>query len=132
MSAPSVGIDQKYEQSDQNVWMIQCSHCKKWQEMSFEKNLKILDESLIDRTANVVQPNATMYVCQYCGKSIESDRWYSGEWVPRYPDSGRSTGYYVSQLDAVWLSSDQIYANSLKYASPQLFHKQIVALRSNS
>lgn len=130
-STPSVGdfgIDKKYKQSDQHVWLIKCEHCGFWQEMDFKKNLKIIDESLIDRMANVVRPNATMYVCQKCGKSLESSRWYNGTWVSRFPDSGRSVGYYISQLDAVWLSSDQIYANSLKANSKQLFYNYTLGM----
>lgn len=127
-STNNFGIDKKYRQSDQHVWLIKCEHCGFWQEMSFDKNIKIIDESLIDRMANVVRPNATMYVCQKCGKSLESSRWYNGSWVTKYPNSGRSVGYYISQLDAVWLSSDQIYGNSLKANSKQLFYNYTLGM----
>lgn len=122
-SAPDWGIDKKYQESDQHRWLIKCEHCGYEQEMSFDKNLVVVDESLIDRTSNVVQPNATKYVCQKCGGDLEASRWYNGRWATRYPNSGRSVGYYVSQLNAVWLSSDQIYANFLKSNSRAIFYK---------
>ena len=123
MSIADYGIDRKYQQSDQRAWLIKCDRCNTWQELTFEDNLKVVDESLIDKMSGVVRPGATQYVCKHCGKNIESERWYSGEWVKKYPDSGKSAGFFVSQMNAVWLSSDQIFANSLNANSPQLFHK---------
>lgn len=128
MSAPDWGIDKKYQESDQHVWLIKCEHCGYEQEMSFDKNLVVVDESLIDRTSNVVQPNATKYVCQKCGGDLEASRWYNGRWATRYPNSGRSVGYYVSQLNAVWLSSDQIYANFLKANSRAIFYNYVLGM----
>jgi len=120
-SASDFGIDARFKESDQRYWTIKCDHCGKWQVMNFEKNLKILDEDGIDRVANIVRPGSTAYVCQYCGKSLESSRWYNGEWVPKYTDSARSRGYLISQMNAVWLTSDKLYQDSLQ-TSPQFFY----------
>lgn len=121
-SAPDWGIDEKYKQTDQNVWMVKCEHCGHWQEMDFEKNIQIVDESLINREIRRVLPGATKYVCAKCGQSLESSRWYQGKWIPRYPDQGRTKGFYVSQLNAVWISSDTIYQDYLRAISTQLFY----------
>lgn len=119
-SADSFGIDARFQESDQRCWMIKCEHCGEWQVLDFKKNIKVIDESGIDRMAHEVRPHSTDYICQKCGKSLESSRWYSGEWVAKHPDR-EARGYRISQMNAVWLSSDKIYQDYLRTA-PQWFY----------
>lgn len=127
MSVSNYGIHRKYEAGNQNAWLIKCEHCGHYQEMDFEKNIKIKDESLIDRRINVVKPHATEYVCQKCGKSLESSRWYNGSWVPKFADRDIAS-FYISQLDAVWISSDKLYEKSLNAVSKQLFYNYTLGM----
>ncbi|MBT9670596.1 hypothetical protein GPK34_00895 [Secundilactobacillus kimchicus] len=115
-SAPEFGVDARFMESDQRYWMIKCEHCGFWQAMDFEKNVKVLDEAGIDRMARIVKPGSTAYVCQKCGKNLEASRWYNAEWVPKLEErsrNGGARGYRISQMDAVWITSDRIYQDSL-------------------
>ncbi|MCT6889435.1 MAG: phage terminase large subunit family protein [Lactobacillus sp.] len=124
-SVPDFGTDRLYRNSNQNVWLTKCEHCNKWQEIKFEENLKVVDEDLIDRTIGQVKPGATRYECKYCHKSLEASRWYNGQWVTKYP-SRISVGFDISQLNAVWISSDQIYSEYLKSHSRQTFSNYVL------
>lgn len=120
-SAPDFGTDKKYKASDQRVWLIKCEHCGYEQEMDFKKNIEIVDEDGIDTGIGEVKPGSTRYVCQKCHQNLEASRWYNGRWVAKYP-SRSNVGFFVSQLNAVWLTSDQVYSDSLNANSRQLFY----------
>src|SRR5699024_8553322 len=56
------------------------------------------------------------------------DRWYTGEWVAKYPSRSAIRGYHISQLDAVWISADDVKARELTYKSTQLFHNYVIGV----
>ena len=43
----------------------------------------------VDFLAKTVVPGSFQFVCQKCGKPL--DRWYNGQWVPKYPDRAKET-----------------------------------------
>lgn len=103
-STPTVAhyaIDKKFEESDQREWFIKCNHCGYEQVMDFDKNIKLVHPDGIDPIGRVVLPGTYEYVCQKCDKPL--DRWYGGHWETTNPGAGRSHGYKISQLDAVWI-----------------------------
>lgn len=126
-SSPDFGTDQKYKASDQRVWLIKCEHCGYEQEMDFNKNIEIINEDGIDHFIGDVKPGSTRYICQKCKQSLESSRWYNGHWVARYPKRD-TAGFFISQLNAVWLTSDRIYSNYLKANSTQLFYNYTLGI----
>lgn len=113
-------IDSLYEKSDQRKWFIRCQHCGYEQVMDFEKNIKLVNPDGIDKVGKVILPGTYQYVCQKCGKLL--DRWYSGHWEVTAPGEGRSHGYRISQLDAVWVSASSIKQVELTSPSKQYFY----------
>lgn len=116
-----VGIDARFQESDQRYWMVKCSHCGYWQTLNFKDNIKIVEPDLINRMAKEVKPGATAYVCAKCGKNIDSDRWYNCEWVPKFRDVD-SRGYRISQMNAVWIPADKIYSDYLQTSSQWFYN----------
>lgn len=129
-----MGIEALYEASDQNEWLIRCTHCNYDNLMSFDDynannleksgNIQLVDPSGIDLTKRSVAPDTYRYVCQRCGKPL--DRWYTGRWVPKYPEVTQTTGgrrgYRISQMDAVWISASMLKQSELNARSKQEFY----------
>lgn len=78
----------------------------------------------VDILAKTVEPGSFQIVCQACGKPL--NRWHSGEWIAKYPTrtqgGGGTRGYFISQLNAVWKSGDDIRRDELNSKSKQLFY----------
>lgn len=126
-STPTVAhyaIDKKYEESDQRKWVLKCNHCGYDQVLDFDKNIKLVNPDGIDPVGKVILPGTYEYVCQKCGKLI--DRWYTGRWVTTKPGAGRSHGYKISQLDAVWLSASNIKQKELNSPSKASFYNYTI------
>lgn len=75
-SFPNVGVDSKWQKSDQKHWIIKCSNekCKKKQYLSWPESFDMKKE---------------IYVCKYCDAEIKDDDRRNGKWVPR---KGRQIG----------------------------------------
>lgn len=127
-TVPDYGIHALFEQSDQRVYMHKCDHCGYRQQMDYEKNIECVDESGVDLLAKTVKDGTFRFVCQKCGKAL--DRWYNGEWVAKYPDrtinNQGTRGYLVTQLDAVWISADDLKRKELNAKSKQHFYNYVL------
>lgn len=129
-----MGIQNLYDSSDQMEWTFKCTHCNYDNVMKYADynpnnlyksgNLLLVNPDGIDVAARKVENGSYTYVCQKCGKPL--DRWYSGRWVPKYPErtltTGGLRGYRISQLDAVWISADALKRSELKSLSKQEFY----------
>ena len=133
-SAPGVGIHKLYQQSDQWYYAHVCQHCDYHNEMKYAPydennleqsgNLLLVNPEGIDEQAKTVQDGTYQYVCQKCGKPL--DRWYNGVWECRYPERTKNNsgirGYYISQMNAVWISADQLVEKEMNTDSKQAFY----------
>lgn len=139
MTLPNVGVHNLYEQSDQYNYMHKCNKCGFWNIMDYKEydssniyaggNVLTVNPDGVDKLAKTVAEGSFQYVCRSCGKPL--DRWDSvGEWVPRYPsrnlDGKGVRGYLISQLDAVWLSADDIKRKELNSGSKQSFNNYVL------
>lgn len=88
--------------------------------MDYNKNIKQVRDDGIDTVGRVVQPGTFQFVCQKCGKPL--DRWYGGHWVATKPGKGRIHGYNISQMDAVWVTADQLKQAEMRAESKQYFY----------
>lgn len=133
-SAPDIGIDRLYQMSDQHAYLHKCEHCGFYNEMSYEDyqpeasvenrgNILCVNPKGIDLMAKTVVDGSFQYVCQKCGRPL--DRWYNGVWVPKYPertrDGGGTRGFKISQMNAVWISADDLKRKELASVSKQSF-----------
>ena len=140
-STPTVkdyGIDKLYKQSDQWFYGYDCKHCDHFNEMKYEDynpddlsasgNVLLVNPDGIDEDAKTVQDGTYQYVCQKCGKPL--DRWYSGRWACKYPSRTENNkgirGYFISQLNAIWISLDEIKEKEMRTESKQAFYNYII------
>lgn len=119
-SAAGYGVDGLYKKSDQRQWQYKCEHCGKWQQLDYEKNIKLVNPEGIDLIGKVVLPGTYQYVCRYCGKLL--DRWYNGQWVVTAPGQGRTHGYSISQMDCVWISASALKQVEMNSVSKTWFY----------
>lgn len=133
-SAPDIGIDRLYQQSDQHIYLHKCEHCGFYNEMSFDDylpessvenrgNILCVNPKGVDPIAKTVVDGSFQFVCQKCGNPL--DRWYNGYWVAKFPertqDGGGTRGYKISQMNAVWISADNLKRKELEAISKQSF-----------
>lgn len=121
---PGRGIDLAFQRSDQRFYMHKCESCNHYQVLSVEDNIKQVKPDGINYVTEEIEDGTFEYVCAKCGKPL--DRWYNGEWVAKYPDRKGTRGYHISQLNAVWISADDIKRNELQYTSRQIFTNYVI------
>lgn len=141
-STPTIGdlgISRLYDQSDQYHYLHKCMRCNYWNLMSYKDydpnnlensgNKLLLNPDGIDRLAKTVVEGSFQYVCQKCGKPL--DRFHGkAEWVPKYPSrtqGGRGVrGYLISQMNAAWISLDEIVTKELQSDSKASFYNYVL------
>lgn len=135
---PGVGISKLFNQSDQHHYLHKCDRCNHWNQMKYSYynpdnlsdsgNIKVVNPEGVDILAKTVIPGSFQYVCQKCGKPL--DRWYNGEWVAEYPSrtEGKqgTRGYLISQMNAVWVSADNLKTLEMEASSKQLFYNYVL------
>lgn len=123
---PSRGIDRLFNISDQYYWMHKCEACNEYQVLDIEDNIQQINPDGVDIVTNAVADGTFAFVCKKCSKPL--DRWYNAEWVAKYPSRQGLRGYHISQLDAVWISADDVMKRQLTYKSTQLFHNYVIGV----
>jgi predicted esterase YcpF (UPF0227 family) len=127
-TVPDFGIHALFNQSDQRVYMHKCDHCGTRQQMDYEKNIECLDEDGVDVLAKTVKDGTFRFICSNCGKAL--DRWYNGEWVAAFPNRTLNNqgvrGYLITQMNAVWISADQLKRKELAAKSKQHFYNYVL------
>ena len=90
------GVDELYQQSDQKRWIIKCSRCNHYQQLTWPDSINMKTEE---------------YVCKRCFRPLSDKDRINGEWIPTY--LGRTTsGYQISQLMATWVPAAEIIKDS--------------------
>lgn len=94
---PDYGIDKKYQESDQRVWMIKCPKCGKETCLELE-----FPECLHER------PDGTVIrQCIHCRDSELIPK--EGRWVAQYPDRTKDlVGWWISQLNSAYIKPETI------------------------
>ena len=89
-----IGIDAKWVESDQRLWLLRCEHCGERQALTIQHVVTEWDD--LGRPVAWHQEDSMVYAaCQRCGKAI--NRTGQGEWVATFP--GREiVGFHLSQL----------------------------------
>jgi len=95
-------IDAAYENSDQRLYYVPCTHCGeyqylKWAQVKWDK-----------------EPEEAYYVCECCGVVLtDSDKpamLAAGEWRAEMPFKGVA-GFHLSELYSPWVTFGQIAKN---------------------
>ncbi|QIG61010.1 hypothetical protein vBLivaVAfA18_086 [Listeria phage vB_Liva_VAfA18] len=132
-SAPGMGIHRLFENSDQHWYLHKCEKCNHWNQLDYEDydsssveaggNILCVNPQGVDTLAKTVVEGSFQFVCKKCGAPL--DRWYNGEWVAKHPDRTKNgdgiRGYMISQMNAVWISADDLKRKELNSLSKQAF-----------
>lgn len=121
---PGRGVNLQFQKSDQHYYMHKCEACNHWQVLSMEDNIMQYKKDGINLMTDEIEDGTFGFVCAKCSKPL--DRWYNGQWVAKYPDRKGIRGYHISQLNAVWISADDIKRRELRYSSKQLFYNYVI------
>lgn len=91
---PDYGIDAKYQESDQRVWMIRCGKCSKETslDLEFPNCLRKMPDGTVQR------------VCVHCQTELNPR---NGQWVAQYP-SRDLVGWWISQLNSTYIDPARI------------------------
>lgn len=94
-SIPDYGIDKDYNESDQRVWIIKCKHCGT--DVCLELDFP---ESLLEGPSGEV-----VRVCRRCKNEVHPR---DGIWVPQYPSVTDHVGWWISQLNSIYVNPKSI------------------------
>lgn len=123
---PGRGVDLLFGKSDQRYYHHKCDKCGHWQVLTVEDNLLQIKADGVDIINEQIQDGSFMFVCSKCKRAL--NRWYKGEYVAKHPARHEIRGYHISQLDAVWISADEIMRNQFQYKVKQLFYNYVIGI----
>lgn len=121
---PGRGINGVINRSDQMRYIWTCEHCGEKQFLTFDDNLIQVNSKGVNMSTQEVEEGTFIIGCRKCKKPL--NRWGIGEWAPLYPSIKETRGYHISQLDAVWISADDIMRRRFQYSSKQLFFNYVI------
>lgn len=99
-------IQQYWDRSTQNEWVVKCPHCNKYQIIGV-KNL-----------------TPTQFVCVKCKMQLTSQSIINGRWYSLQPGK-RLTGFRISQLMVPWIRPDDIWHKYTTY-SAEKFNNEVL------
>lgn len=123
-TVPGRGVNGIIAKSDQMRYIWTCEHCGTKQFLTFEDNLIQVNPHGVNTATQEVVDGTFIIGCKKCKKPI--NRMGIGEWVPQYPSIKETRGYHISQLDAAWISADDIMRRKFDYVSKQLFFNYVI------
>ncbi|MDP4225569.1 MAG: phage terminase large subunit family protein, partial [Bacteroidota bacterium] len=123
---PGRGVDLLFGKSDQRFYHHKCEHCGEWQILSLEDNVIQIKPNGVDIINEQIEDGTYQFQCKKCHKEL--NRWYKGEYVALKPSIHEIRGYHISQLDAVWISADEIMRNQFQYKAKQLFYNYVIGI----
>lgn len=97
-------IQQKWDQSSQNEWIIKCPHCGKYQIMGI-KNLE-----------------PTKFVCRQCKMELTKECIINGFWLPLMRDN-KLKGFRISQLMVPWITPEDIWDKYTTYGQDKFYNE---------
>lgn len=99
-------IQQYWDMSTQNEWIVRCPHCGSYQIMG------------------ITNLEPTRFVCRKCKMDLPREAIFNGLWYPLQPDK-RLKGYRISQLMVPWIDPVDIW-NKYETYSPDKFHNEVL------
>jgi hypothetical protein len=113
-TSPKVGIDQKFDETDQRHWYVACPSCGRKIRLccGYPHLLKTHDDG------------SHYYGCDKCGTELDRG---NGEWAVENP-GGKPRGYHVSRLLAPWVSADRLLQEMTGYTSLKESWNQVLGL----
>lgn len=125
-SIPGRGVDLLFGKSDQRYYHHKCQHCGEWQILTLEDNIIQVKPNGMDIINEQIEDGTFEFQCKKCHRPI--DRRYKGEYVALKPIIHEIRGYHISQLDAAWITADQVMRNQFQYKVKQLFYNYVIGI----
>jgi len=123
-TTPSYGINGLIQKSDQQRYIHTCPHCGLKQFLTADDNILQIKPKGVNNATQEVEDGTFIVGCKKCHKEL--NRWLPGEWVAQYPSIRETRGYHISQIDATWISADDIMRRKFNYSSKQLFYNYVL------
>lgn len=124
---PGRGVDLLFQNSDQKLWHYQCPSCNEWQVLNLEDNVLQVKANGLNMIEETVEDGTFQFVCSKCKREL--NRWAcKGQYVTKFPSKTAISGYHISQLDAVWITADQVMRNQFTYKIKQLFYNYVIGI----
>ena len=127
---PGRGVNKLYDISDKNKWFWTCPHCGKRQVLNIEENV-VQVKSGFDPMVDDIPDDSYEIICKYCKLPLDR-RVAEGIWVAEEPRRIETRGYFISQLDAAWISATDIMRRQKNYTSRQLFYNYVLGFPYSS
>lgn len=121
-TVPGMGINALFLKSDQRHYLHKCECCGYWQEIDMESIVQVKDG--IDPITQEFENGTYKFLCKKCKREL--NRWKLGEWVAKNPNIKDTRGYFISQLNAVHISADDIKRRENQYAFKQLYYNYVI------
>lgn len=121
---PGRGVDALYQKSDQMHYFHTCPHCGYKQYLTAEDNIIQVKPHGVNNATQEIEDGTFIIGCKKCHR--EMNRWLPGEWVPEFPSIKEIRGYLITQLDATWITADDIMRRKFSYTSKQLFYNYVL------
>lgn len=129
---PGGPIDLQWQRSDQHVWMVRCSGCRRRFELRFPGQPIQAGETRyhnIDPEPEAWQPGLpARYRCHHCGKTISDLDRLAGEWVPMRSTRGAIRGWRISQMSYVGMTAAAILKAHDNYKNEADFWNLVMAV----
>lgn len=97
-------IQQKFNESTQNEWIVKCPHCGQYQILGL-KNL-----------------TPTKIICRKCKKDIPKDAISNGKWIPMQRTKNIS-GFRISQMMVPWITPEDLWNKYKSYSKAKFFNE---------
>lgn len=97
-------IQQYWDRSTQNEWVIKCSHCNHMQILGL-KNM-----------------TPTKFICRKCGGEITNEARVNGAWVKMQPGK-KLEGFRISQTMVPWISAEEIWSKYEEYSTEKFYNE---------
>lgn len=97
-------IQQYWDKSSQNEWIVKCPHCGQYQILGI-KNL-----------------TPTQFICRKCKMEIPKQSIIDGFWLPLQP-SKFLKGFRISQLMVPWITPKDIWAKYKDYSTDKFYNE---------
>ncbi|HUM43688.1 MAG TPA: phage terminase large subunit family protein [Fervidobacterium sp.] len=119
---PGRGVSELFDTSDQHFYFYTCEHCGEKQYLTKDNLIQIKKDGVKEHLG-LVEDGTFIIGCTKCKKEL--NRVQKGEWVAAYP--GRAIrGYHMSQLNAPWITADEIMRSRFKLRSDQLWYNYVL------
>jgi hypothetical protein len=127
-SLPMRGVDEYFQRSDQQIWMMKCDNCGAWQTLAYPDNFHQIKDYPID--AMIIPHDSWEFICRRC-KLPRINRW-DGFWYSTKPENKDIAGYHISQAMCVWISATEIMQKRIKYRYPNIWFNYVLGLAYRS